>query len=344
MIADFTLIILTYNRSVYLSRLLEYYEGSGLNILIADSSDEENVKVKQLSTNIQYYYFRSMPLNQKINEILRKVQTKYSAFCGDDDFMAITGLEQCISFLKENPDFSVAHGYRIMYAKDFLKYGKIYFQLLFDKSLNFSVIDEDPLRRIEIFFSHYKSIFYGVHVTENLVLAFKDLYTISTNNYLNEYVTGIVPLAAGKYKEINCLYCILEGSSVSDGNFAHDLRKLYNTEEGKTTISNYIKLQARAISQRLNYDINLVTEKLDKALHFFVEKLNSDYSSSRKMSTKKSIGTLLLKTGFIGRFLVNVNRRLEVKQAVSNLPFSKPQELEEIKRVSLLITKYGFIK
>lgn len=345
MIEDFTLIILTHNRPVYLDRLLEFYAGGQLEIIIADSSAQQNLKVTEKSNGtLRYCYFPGLSLNNKINRVLEKVTTKYCAFCGDDDFTVISGIKECISFLKTNPDYSVAHGYRIIYAKDYLPYDKLYFQLLFSDSLDFSVTDDEPLKRIETFFANYKSIFYGVHYTENLIQAFNDLYKISDNNYLNEYVTGIFPLAAGKYKEINCLYSILEGSSSSDGNIARNLRVLYSTEEGKKLVNMFIDVQAAAICKRLHADNNIVRNSLAKSLDCFAELLQRDYINSGKISMKKRIGNFIGKTGFAGKLAVNISRRIEMKSAVSNLPFTKEVELNEIDSVGRLIKKYGFIK
>ena len=97
MISKCTIVIPTFNRLKYLRRILSYYNGfeENYNIIVADSSSSKNKKLNNKSvlifSNLDIQYIDKYPSkiepNHKINDTLNYINTKYSVFCADDDFI-----------------------------------------------------------------------------------------------------------------------------------------------------------------------------------------------------------------------------------------------------------------
>ena len=120
-----TLVIPTYNRNYYLSRCLWYHAHFPFGqIIVADSSPEEKKVVNRetvekirsfFSANIVYleylpeteYY--GGDIYRKWADAITHVETPYSQFCTDKEFLVPTALTKCISFLDEHRDYVTAN-------------------------------------------------------------------------------------------------------------------------------------------------------------------------------------------------------------------------------------------
>ena len=124
--SNFSLIIPTYNRPNRLRRLLDYYNkyGKNFNIIVADSSSNENKKLNKKSvlifSNLSIIYLDnySSKINTfyKIPDASNHVDTKYSVLCADDDFITADGIYKSVDFLEKNSDFSVVQGKFIAFS------------------------------------------------------------------------------------------------------------------------------------------------------------------------------------------------------------------------------------
>ncbi len=132
MISKCTIMIPTYNRPKYLKRILSYYNGfeENYNIIIADSSLNKNKEInkKYISAfsnlNILYLDHYSPKINafHKFADMVNYADREYCVFCADDDFITPNGINQSVTFLEKNPDFSCAQGHYISF---YLKINKM---------------------------------------------------------------------------------------------------------------------------------------------------------------------------------------------------------------------------
>ncbi len=115
-----TMIVPTFNRPQYIRRFFQYYSARQCpySIIIADSSSEPSASANydiisshQSSLNIQYQkYDSSLVPIQKLAKVVENTESKYVVLCSDDDFIIQKALDQCLAFLEQNPDYSLAHG------------------------------------------------------------------------------------------------------------------------------------------------------------------------------------------------------------------------------------------
>ncbi len=121
---DISVIIPTSNRNYYLSRCLAYHSQYQFGkIIIADSSSSKKkqearkiVSLPNLNTDIEYLEYppETEPCGedfyQKWADALEHVETKYSIFCTDKEFLVPSTLCKCIECLEMHKDCNVAEG------------------------------------------------------------------------------------------------------------------------------------------------------------------------------------------------------------------------------------------
>ncbi len=107
---DLTVIIPPHNRHVYLKRALDYYSDLDIKILIGDSSDTEYPEKDKLNDNVQYFFLKGLSFADKICELIKKVDTKYTLIIAEDDFYVVDSIRKCTDFLNSNPDYSSCQG------------------------------------------------------------------------------------------------------------------------------------------------------------------------------------------------------------------------------------------
>lgn len=161
---NFTLIIPTHNRHLYLKRSIEYFKNLNAEVIYCDSSSE---KYKgNLTNNIKYLHFPENNFSEKILLALVDVKSKYVALCADDDFIIIESLYQGFEFLEKNREFSSIVGKYIAFNQHFNdEYYKHYNTFPDDLCFN-------PQKNAEEFFLKYYQILWAMYDKEILLKAF----------------------------------------------------------------------------------------------------------------------------------------------------------------------------
>ena len=112
-----TIVITTFNRYPYLLRLLKFLllYSTPYKILILDSSTDiiSDNNLREILTNERIRLCKYDPnilVNDKKTKGVMLVETDYFVFCGDDDFVIPSSLNECIEFLDKRLDYSAAEG------------------------------------------------------------------------------------------------------------------------------------------------------------------------------------------------------------------------------------------
>lgn len=320
---DITILIPSHNRHRYLNRIISYYEQFNVKVLIADSSNQV-YGPSMPNQNFTYYHLPHLSLPKKLAFALSKISTKYVAMCADDDFITKNGIEHCISFLNENTDYIAAQGNCVCYNKaDTINKAVEFYPMYFDQ-LNFEIYRNDFFDRIDLFFKQYRTIFCAVHYTKILQLTFSQTINIS-NLFLNEYLTAIIPLSMGMYKELNVFYQVRENAEDSGDKTTDNLDRIIENEKYKEEFNLYINYIAQIIIK--NYPQigeDKIKNKLIETLKNFSATLNE--KSIKIVSFKKQIGNFVGKT-IVGKKLVKINRYLEREKMLKLIIQSKKDKL-----------------
>ncbi len=115
--ADLTVLVPTFNRPKELKRLLVFLQvlGNPYEVLVLDGSNPENQARNQANCaqfpNVKFRpYEPGFHLGLRLADGMNQVTTKYSVFCGDDDFLLPDGITKCAEYLEEHTDYSCAVG------------------------------------------------------------------------------------------------------------------------------------------------------------------------------------------------------------------------------------------
>lgn len=204
---SYTLVVMTYDRSPLLSRLLDYLEREGADfpVVVLDSSHDEarranadRIARSALSVR-QVVYSTDLHPYLKVKEGVRLVQTDYCSVCADDDLVLLPALRSCLRLLGREPETCVAHG--------------IYFNFSEGRSLDLSYIvysgpsllADDPLVRLKEMFAAYEAVFYGVYRTPVLQAVFRRVGELQTA-LGRELVTAALTAVSGKIVRIDEFY------------------------------------------------------------------------------------------------------------------------------------------
>jgi glycosyltransferase domain-containing protein len=203
------------NRSNFVSRLLNYYADTGFRgcIMLGDSSDEHHLQItadaiKLLSPKLTIVHREcpGMSVIQAANEVLSQVDTDYSVYIPDDDFLCTPALEQCAKFLELNPDYASAHGLGVMFS---LKTGTISGEVAgFFHYRQGTLEDPTGYQRLERLFRNYYVTLFSMHRTETARMVFKIIPGSFEWSISNELLPCALSAISGKAKELDCLYLI----------------------------------------------------------------------------------------------------------------------------------------
>ena len=202
-------IIICYNRSKFVIRLLEYYKKHNyifFYIGFVGTQNEFNIlktyKKKNL-LNINLIKINKKPLFHNLSEVLFFVKEKYVIFMEDDNFIIPKTIKKCSIFLKNNKDYSSANGWGLIYDLNYLKGVPKNFNIY---PMN-SALSNDIKTRINFFYQSMFLAYLGVLRTKEFKL---DLCKLSEFNDINfhELLLNTLIIIRGKTKRFKELFII----------------------------------------------------------------------------------------------------------------------------------------
>ena len=122
LLSDLTIVIPTYNRPLELKRSIEYWKNTPVKLIVVDGSETPNIWCAR-NHNIAYHHRYSKNTDPMLGLGSRLVfgsslsKTKYSAVCGDDDFLTVTGLIQALKILNLRSEINAVSGHTLTYAR-----------------------------------------------------------------------------------------------------------------------------------------------------------------------------------------------------------------------------------
>ncbi len=208
-----TILIPAYNRFDDLNKLLHYckenFNFEMVSIVVLDGSDKageaELIQAACQTCSIEYRFYTSeVSYQQRILDGLERVETETVVLLGDDDILYPQGFVDCVSFLEDHPNYSIAHGQYL--AFDFRENGLSYNATYQSESVE----DDSPLGRLFSFFSAYVApTYYAVNRTRYLRASFQELVANGTEfkDYVSsELLVSAIPIVNGKLKRLDSFY------------------------------------------------------------------------------------------------------------------------------------------
>lgn len=279
---NYTILIPTINRVNFLKRILNYYNNfeEDFKIIIGDSSTKENKLINKKNMlafsnlDILYldHYSSKINSHHKFADMVNYVDREYCVFCADDDFIIPNGINQSVTFLEKNSDFSVAQGRYIGFSvKNNDKKGTKQFYWI-SRYTNESIIFSDPKDRMYEHLSNYTlPTVFAVHRTELLKMVYKELLNSKVDPMqFGEFLPSILDLIYGKKKSLDMLYGVRQlNSKVADWPSLLECMKAGKYDEEYIKFKNCL---AKHLTKKSQLSIDESKKVIDEAMSKYLKK------------------------------------------------------------------------
>ena len=283
-----TIVIPTHCRHGYLKRCVDWFSKGGYPIVVVDStltpwdvpSELCNVKYIYVPGGFEVYL-------KKFLLALNQVKTPYVAFCGDDDFILPSGLDQSVDFLKSNDDYSFCQGYSYMFQEICHKY------ILWP--MHYDYHDDPSPSWLDRVCSPKSTVYYGVNRTSVIGKALRFMVEsdfLTSVNHVAEIDFVLTTTAAkhGKFKRLRVPFGIREysltplvlsrGDMLFDPKFPEYNRKLVEYLSVDATVSKIeqkrlLSLIIESFASQALFDLKTQQSKLRKLVDVLPEKCQS---------------------------------------------------------------------
>lgn len=201
-----TLVIPTHYRHHYLSRVLTYYQDSGLAPLVIDSTDVPYPDLARFP-GVDYRHCPDMPFLAKITRPVMDIATPYTVFCADDSFILPRAAAACVEFLEAHPDHHAAHGRQISVTR---ASGRLVYEPCYTQDARLRIDSDDPAERLRQIFQPYSPTFYAVHRTGSVQEFVRTATGRRINDVMLELVSAMTGAIGGKHAVLPLLYHVTE--------------------------------------------------------------------------------------------------------------------------------------
>lgn len=203
-----TVVLISHERPAFLRRAITFYSSLPCRILVLDSSTEAQPDLLGLFANVDYQHlpqYGYWGIRAKLAYGVDQVTTPLMVFAADDDFHVHDALHEAVGFMHANPDYSMCHGYSMMYLS--MPNHVCYYRR--DKKVCEDYASESAQERVYDFMYQYLPPFYAVQRTAVL----REWYEIlphGTSFQWQEVGHTFYLLARGKARVLPIPYVVRE--------------------------------------------------------------------------------------------------------------------------------------
>ena len=303
------ILIISFNRSDFLIRQLEYYEKSHSihPIYIGDSSNQYHKnkilkKIKEIKNNLEINYFHLPNYNDREahSYIAKKCKEKFCAYSGDDDFLVPNSLSKCAGFLSENIGFRTAQGHSVVFQfNNGNVYGKDYILSPYWRKTQFN--QNSSAKRINVFGNNYWTVVFSVRRTKEFNEDIKYFEKIPDRTF-GELIQNFTALANGKTQTIDCLYLIRQVHDVR-----YELPSKFDWIKSPKWFPSYkifLDSISKIVSRKDNISIKKAKEEVENAFNNY---LKSAFVSVKYNNRLKLKNFLIKMFPFLKKLIFFVN-------------------------------------
>ena len=336
---ELTIVLPLKDRAYFTYRWMKYAEENyaDYKIIIADGGKDENVKKCLSSLNnykkINYKYIKYRydsdykTYFSKLTDAINKVDTEYCILADNDDFFIKAGIDQSISFLKTNKDYSCCRGLIGQFSINSVKKN---IDNVYIGHGEISLSHKDPLSRLTKALSvnhQCKPSYYDVHRTKNIKNIFRLLDEMKTDEFLmSEMLPNFLDPIDGKIARIDNLFL---------------MRQLnLNASSATEYVTKYGDVLERIINRNYIEDYNKMKKVIYKEILIKMGLSNDDIIKNKI----DSISKLLLLNSIKGKKNNKTKNNFDIKKYVKNF---LPNDIKKIitfylrkRRMSKIYSQY----
>jgi len=296
-----TLLVVTYNRTYCVERLLKYYVARNFdqNIIVADASDSEFIVKNKLTyqsvkgaISLTVKFLKGYSVVECLEAILDEVSTPYVVLNPDDDFLIPSSLNKMSKFLDDNPSYAGVNGNALLQEEGICNNRRIIKGV--GKYEMRSVYGKDSLDRADNLLKNYFGVLFSVFRTEDQKSNYRSIP--GEGIIAAELIPAYRSVSHGNIAHIDLLYLIRS---------AHENRinipKLYeqildpswsdNIKFFRDDFNKFIELNHEIGEQFLKFD-NIMANYFAKSLsvekkhfsNFYFQRVTAAFKKSLKFS------------------------------------------------------------
>ncbi len=303
-----------------LLRFLKYYEGYNfpVKILILNSCSHD-VMLDELRIMIQNPMIKHMKFNHETGFVekllmgLDQVETPYTVISGEDDFVIPSGLKKAVTFLENNPDYSIADGRYLSfdrYRENKNDGVQIKFKPIYNSE---SIAYQGSKERLSYYLETYMAPSFGsVHRTELQKVLWGKTFRYTDDYVFLELLPAMLAIINGKFKSLDTLYCVREYDPASLGQTIGGLGALIKDDSYKIKYLRFKKCLAGTLCDQAGLSYGESEKLIDRAMNGYLKKrFGLSMNALRfKLMVKKSV---------IGEILDNIGLLTVYRKVKSNL-------------------------
>ena len=209
-----TLLIVTYNRTYFIERLLRYYSLRNFdqNIIVADASDIDSVKNNKIiykrfegNLSLMVKYLHGYSVIECLDFIFDYVKTPYVVMNPDDDFFIPSSLTKMSKFLDDNADYSGVNGKAISQEERHFGHGQRSVYNTTDYFMR-GLTGKYSIDRIDDLLSSYFGVLFSVFRLDTLKKAYFEIP--GTSIVSNELIPACRAVSDGDIGHIDILFLV----------------------------------------------------------------------------------------------------------------------------------------
>lgn len=200
-----TMLVPTRNRHGYLQNILDTYAGSGLNLLVADTSPAPLPGVERYP-NVSYRHFTECRFTDKLRLLVESSPTELIVLRAENRHLAVGGVAACLTRLLACPECSLVHGAHV-WARQ--KRGRVESWPCYHEDGLAGLMQDKAEERLLAAFDPLVSLYYAVERRQNLLDAL-DLAEGITNLNAFELLLTAVKAINGKCARVPVLFCAVQ--------------------------------------------------------------------------------------------------------------------------------------
>ena len=289
MLTNLTIIIPTFNRSVFLLRSIKYWSNYDVNVLILDGSDShlDDSYLSNLPTNISYH-FLPISFMKRLEVASSLIKTKYCILLGDDEFYIPSALYSAIIELEKDPLLISCSGQTVGFSTGkmsswFAKSKILLGFIVYPERKGYSISQNTPRKRMIAHMTNYSPVsIYSVMRTSdwNKIIAMLGKKEIPVYAFF-EIQFALAVSFLGKIKVLDKLFWLrsaennpVEGAELFD-NTDNSFERWWLDSKKTREHLELLQIVGDTLSDKINTSTNImeyVKTSLNKYLQFSIER------------------------------------------------------------------------
>lgn len=273
LLSEITMLVPTRNRQRYLQNILETYVGTGLKIIVADTSPAPLAGVERYP-DVSYHHFTECRFVDKLRFLAESAPTEFIVLRAENRHITLNGILRCLEVLRAHPDHALAHGAHV-WARQ--KRGRIEAWPCYDADGLAGLLQDRPEDRLLAAFDPMVSLYYAVERRQNLLDVLAQAEGIANLNAFEVLLTAIKAVN-GKCARVPVLFCAVQErpSALKKARMYDGFDKVATLPEYAEEFQLVVMGIARHLARRAGMGLDEAEAVTRESLRRFLARLNEE--------------------------------------------------------------------